>query len=123
MQSITKDQLVAHERVLGTRLLVIARLLLPLASPDLANAPDDPISRSTTATSGLRSSNRRHNDLRASTQSYSVQRSTIVGTVTDDFADSAWHGPHKIHANAAVVNTRIRQSLSNDHTIAANTEM
>jgi len=30
MQLIAKDQLVAHERVLSTRLLMIARLLLPL---------------------------------------------------------------------------------------------
>jgi hypothetical protein len=45
MQPIAKDPLVAHERVLGTRLPVIARLILPLASPDFANASDDPISR------------------------------------------------------------------------------
>ena len=31
LQAIAKDRLVAHERFLGTRLLVIARLLLPLA--------------------------------------------------------------------------------------------
>ncbi|MFT7534302.1 MAG: hypothetical protein ACI85K_000248 [Hyphomicrobiaceae bacterium] len=58
MQPITKHQPVAHERVLGASLPMIARLLLPLASSGLANASDDPISRATSATSatsGLRS--------------------------------------------------------------------
>ena len=34
LQSVAQDLPVAHERVLGTGLLVVARLLLPLASPD-----------------------------------------------------------------------------------------
>ena len=78
MQPITKDPLVAHERVLGARLLVIARLLLPLASPDLANAPDNPISRSASPAARLRSLDRRHNDLRASTDCSVVQRSAVA---------------------------------------------
>lgn len=51
---ITKHQLLAHERVLGANLLVVARLLVPRKSPDLANASNDSISQSTSATSGLR---------------------------------------------------------------------
>ncbi|MGK0354346.1 MAG: hypothetical protein ACJAYX_005049, partial [Planctomycetota bacterium] len=52
MQPITKDSLVAHERVLGASLLVVAGLLLPLATTDLANTPDNPISRTTSTASG-----------------------------------------------------------------------
>ena len=79
MQAIAKDPLVAHERVLGAGLLVIARFLLPLASTNPANASNCTISRSTSATSSLRGLDWRHDDLRASTQSYIVQRATTVG--------------------------------------------
>jgi hypothetical protein len=45
VQAIAKDLLVAHERVLGAGLLMVARFPLPLASSNLANASDDSISR------------------------------------------------------------------------------
>ncbi|MGK0434619.1 MAG: hypothetical protein ACJA0V_003776, partial [Planctomycetota bacterium] len=53
MQAIAKDPLVAHERVLGASLLMVARLLLPLATTNFANAPNSAILRSTSTTSGL----------------------------------------------------------------------
>jgi hypothetical protein len=53
MQSIAKDLLVTEERVLDAGLLMIAGLLLPLATSYLANASDDAISRSTSTTSDL----------------------------------------------------------------------
>jgi hypothetical protein len=127
MQPIAKDPLVAHERVLGTRLPVIARLLLPLASPDLANAPDDPISRSASTASRLRSLDRRHNDPRTSTDCSVIQRTAVVGTVADDSTDLAWHAIDEVDAdadaNVAVINTRINQSLTDDHAIAVDTDV
>ncbi|MGK0434016.1 MAG: hypothetical protein ACJA0V_003168 [Planctomycetota bacterium] len=105
MQPIIKDPLVAHERVLGTRLPMIARLPLPLAPPDLANAPDNPISRTASAASRLRGLDRR-NDLHAATDCSVVQRAAVVGTVADDSTDLAWHAIDEVHANVAVINTR-----------------
>jgi hypothetical protein len=89
MQPITKGSLVAPERVLGADLLVIARLLLPLPSPDFANASNESVSRVTSATSGLRSLDRRYDDLRASTDCSVLQRTAVVGTVADDSTDLA----------------------------------
>jgi hypothetical protein len=123
MQPIAKDPLVAHERVLTTRLLVIARLLLPLASPDLANTPDNPISRTTSTASGFRGLDRRHNDLRAPADCSVIQRTAVVGTVADDSTDLAWHAIDEVHANAAVINTRIGQSPADDYAIAVDTEV
>lgn len=59
---------------------MITRLLLPLPSSDLANASNDSISRSTSATSGLRGLDRWYNDLRASVGRSVVQRTIVVGT-------------------------------------------
>jgi hypothetical protein len=123
LQPITKDPLLPEERVLCARLLVVARLLLPLPPTYFANTPDNTITRTTSATTGLGRLDRRHYDPCSTTQCCVVQRATIVGTVTDDFADSAWHGPHKIHAHVAVVDTRISQSLADDHAITVDTEV
>ena len=123
MQPIAKDLPVAHERVLSAGLLMIARLLLPLASPDLANASDDPISRLASTASRLRSLDRRHNAPRTSTDCSVIQRTAVVGTVADDSTDLAWHAIDEVHADVAVINTRISQSLTDDHAIAVDTEM
>ena len=50
MQPIAKDRSVTHERVLSASLPVIAGILHPLPTTSLANASDDPISRTTTTT-------------------------------------------------------------------------
>ena len=123
MQAIAKGPLVAHERVLSAGLTMVARLLLPLASPDLANASDDAISRSAATASRLRSLDRRHNDPRTSTGCSVVQRAAVVGTVADDSADLASHAVDEAHADVAVINTRTSQSLTDDHAIAVDTEV
>ena len=123
MQPIAKDPLVAHERVLSTRLLVIARLRLLLASPDLANTPDNPILRTTSTASSFRGLDRRHNDLRAPADCSVIQRTAVVGTVADDSTDLAWHAIDEVHANAAVINTRIGQSLTDDYAIAVDNQI
>ncbi len=78
MQAIAKDPLVAKERVLGAGLLMIAGLLLPLTSSDLANTKDNPISRTTSTASGLRGLDRWHNDLRAPADCSVLPRSESV---------------------------------------------
>jgi hypothetical protein len=123
MQSIAKDLLVAKERVLGAGLLMVARLLLPLATTNLANTSNDPISRTTSTASGLRGLDRRHNDLRAPSDCSVIQRTAVVGTVADDSTDLAWHAIDEVHADVAVINTRISQSLADDHAIAVDTEV
>ena len=124
MQPIAKDPLVAHERVLGAGLLMIAGLLLPLATTDLANASDDPISRTASTASRLRSLDRRHNAPRTSTDCSVVQRTAVVGTVADNSTELAWHAIDEADADAdvAVINTRIGQSLADDHAIAVDAE-
>jgi hypothetical protein len=84
MQSIAEDPLVAKERVLGAALLMIAGLLLPLTSSDLANTPDNPISCTTSAASGLRGLDRWHNDPRAPADCSVVQHTAAVGAVAVD---------------------------------------
>jgi hypothetical protein len=123
MQPITKNPLVAHERVLCPPLLVIARFLLPLASSNFANASDAAISRPTSTTSDLGSLDRWHNDLRASAVCSVPQRAAVVGTVADDSTELAWHTIHKAHADVAVINTRISQSLADDDAVAVDTEV
>jgi hypothetical protein len=89
MQPIAKDPLVAEECVLGAGLLMIARLLLPLATTNFANTSNDPVSRTTSAASGLRGLDRRHNDPRTSTDCSLVQRTAVVGAVADNSTDLA----------------------------------
>ncbi|MFT4844156.1 MAG: hypothetical protein ACJAQZ_002802 [Planctomycetota bacterium] len=122
MQPITKDSLVAHERVLGASLLVVAGLLLPLTSTNFANASHRAISGSTSATSDLRGLDRWHHDLRVPTRSWIVQRTAIVGAA-NNLADLAWRAIHKINAHAGVIYARICQSLADDYAIAVDTEM
>ena len=55
LQSIAKDLLVAHARVLGAGLLVLARFLRPLPSTNLANTSNASSSRTTSMAAGLRS--------------------------------------------------------------------
>ena len=97
----------------------------PIAHPHHAHAADrqgssdDPISRSASTASRLRSLDRRHNDPRTSTDCSVIQRTAVVGTVADDSTDLAWHAD----ADVAVINTRINQSLADDHAIAVDTEV
>ncbi|MFT6081859.1 MAG: hypothetical protein ACJAYX_002001 [Planctomycetota bacterium] len=123
MQAIAKDPLVAHERVLSAGLLVIARFLLPLPTTNSTNTSNSAISRATSSTARLRGFDRRHNDLRASTDCSVIQRAAVVGTVADDSTDLAWHAIDEVHADVAVINTRISQSLADDHAIAVDTEV
>jgi hypothetical protein len=87
--------------------------LLPLASPDLANASDDPISRTASTASRLRSLGRRDNAPRTSTDCSVIQRTAVVGAVADDSTDLAWHAIDEVDAdadaNVAVINTRLRR--------------
>jgi len=122
MQPIAKDPLVTEERVLGAGVMMVARLLLPLTSANFANASDDPVSRATSSTSSLRGLDRRHNDVRASTDCSAVQRTAVVGTVADDPTDLAWHAIDEVHANATIINARTSQSLTDDHAMLTITE-
>jgi hypothetical protein len=107
VQPIAKDPLVTEERVLGASLTMVARLLLPLPSTNLANTSSRAIPRSTSTTTGLGSLDWRHDDLRASARSCVIQRATIVCTVADDPVKLAWHATHKINANAGHRRSRL----------------
>ncbi len=73
--------------------------------------------------SSLRILDRRHYDPCSTTQSCIAQRATIVGTVTDNPADPTKHAMHKINAYIAVIDTRISQSLPDDHATAVDSEV
>ncbi|MFT4516419.1 MAG: hypothetical protein ACI91B_005143, partial [Planctomycetota bacterium] len=101
---------------------VIAIALGPMGEL-LANTPENPISRTTSTASDLRSPDRRHNDLRAPADCSFIQRTALVGTVADDSTDLALDAIDEVHADVAVINTRINQSLTDDHAIAVDTEV
>ena len=102
---------------------MVARLLLPLATTSFANTSNDPVSRTTSAASGLRGLDRWHNDLRVSAGCSVVQGAAVVGTVADDSTDLAWYAIDEVHANTAVINIRTGQPLADDHTIAVDTDV
>lgn len=104
---------------------MVARLLLPLSSPDLLHSPDRPIpgSRSSSSARYGRGPSRWHHDLRTSFMGGFVDRDRVVGSVGCDACDVVLHSLDHGESGLRLVGIPIGEDLANDRTRSIDTEV
>ena len=121
-QPVANDRLVSEEGVLHLGLLVVARFLAPLATPDLLYSPDGTIAIAGSPRS-LCCPSWRNDDFRIPRFCGVVDRDRVVGGVGCEAHDVILNRGEEIESSIRIVRVPIGQELGDDHARSIDAQM